>query len=158
MKITITDTGVGVREDSRRLVFGCRTGPTGINRTEIPMTIKIPAAVARYLAADNAQDVEKICQCFTKDALVHEAGHQYQGRDAIRSWKQQTTAKYQYTVEPLGAAVTERNIQLHARLTGNKRRARRSRTPAGEICGHTGRAPCIPVAARRSDAKESAAG
>ena len=83
------------------------------------MTIKLPAAVATYLAADNAQDVEKICQCFTKDALVHEAGHQYQGRDAIRSWKQQTTAKYQYTVEALGAAVTERNIQLHARLTGN---------------------------------------
>jgi ketosteroid isomerase-like protein len=83
------------------------------------MTIKIPAVVATYLAADNAQDVEKLCECFTKDALVDEASHQYRGRDAIRSWKEQTVARYQYTVEPLKTAVTERNIQLHARLTGN---------------------------------------
>ena len=83
------------------------------------MTIKIPAVVATYLAADNAQDVEKLCECFTKDALVDEASHQYRGRDAIRSWKEQTVARCRYTVEPLETTVTERNIQLHARLTGN---------------------------------------
>jgi ketosteroid isomerase-like protein len=83
------------------------------------MTIKLPAAVTAYLAADNAQDLDKLCQCFTLDAQVDDESHQYQGRDSIRSWKQQTTAKYRYTLEPLEAAVTERNVKLRARLTGD---------------------------------------
>ena len=83
------------------------------------MTIKLPAAVTAYLAADNAQDLDKLCQCFTNDAQVHDESRQYQGRDSIRSWKEQTAAKYQYTLEPIDAAVTERNVKLRARLTGN---------------------------------------
>ena len=83
------------------------------------MSTKLPAAVTAYLAADEAQDLDKLCQCFTNDAQVHDESRQYQGRDSIRSWKQQTAAKYQYTLEPLEAAVTERNVKLHARLTGN---------------------------------------
>jgi hypothetical protein len=83
------------------------------------MTIKLPAAVTAYLTADKDHDLDKLCQCFTNDAQVHDESRQYQGRDSIRTWKQQTTAKYQYTLEPLDAAVTERNVKLHARLTGN---------------------------------------
>ena len=83
------------------------------------MTTKLPAAVTAYLAADKARDLDKLCQCFTNDALVHDESHQYQGHDSIRSWKEHTAAKYQYTVEPLGVAVTERNVKLHARITGN---------------------------------------
>jgi hypothetical protein len=83
------------------------------------MTTKLPAAVTAYLAADKAQDLDKLCQCFTNDAQVHDESRQYQGHDSIRSWKEQTTAKYQYTVEPLDVAVTERNVKLHARVTGN---------------------------------------
>jgi ketosteroid isomerase-like protein len=83
------------------------------------MTIKLPAAVTAYLDADEAHDLDKVCQCFTTDAKVDDESRQYQGRDSIRSWKGQTIAKYQYTVEPLGASVTERNVKLHARLTGD---------------------------------------
>src|SRR5882762_6059830 len=83
------------------------------------MTSKLPAVVTAYLAADKAQDLDKLCQCFTNDAQVHDESRQYQGRDSIRSWKEQTAAKYQYTLEPIAAAVTERNVKLHARLTGD---------------------------------------
>jgi hypothetical protein len=83
------------------------------------MTSKLPAVVTAYLAADKAQDLDKLCQCFTNDAQVHDESRQYQGLDSIRSWKERTAAKYQYTVEPLDVAVTERHIKLHARLTGN---------------------------------------
>ena len=83
------------------------------------MTTKLPAVVTAYLAADKARDLDKLCQCFTNDAQVHDESHQYQGHDSIRSWKEHTGAKYQYTVEPLGVAVTERNVKLHARITGN---------------------------------------
>jgi ketosteroid isomerase-like protein len=83
------------------------------------MTSKLPAVVTAYLAADKAQDLDKLCQCFTNDALVHDESRQYQGHDSIRTWKKQSAAKYDYTVEPIDVAVTERNIKLHARLTGN---------------------------------------
>src|SRR5258708_24038576 len=72
------------------------------------MTSKLPAAVSAYLAADKAQDLDKLCQCFTNDAQVHDESRQYQGHDSIRSWKERTAAKDQYTVEPLEVAVTER--------------------------------------------------
>ena len=82
------------------------------------MDIKLPAAVTAYLAADKAQDLDKLCQCFTNDAQVHDDSRQYQGRDSIRSWKEQTAAKY-HTLEAIDAAVTERNVKLHARLIGD---------------------------------------
>ncbi|MEA3196219.1 MAG: hypothetical protein QOF32_271 [Gammaproteobacteria bacterium] len=83
------------------------------------MTIKLPAAVTAYLAADKAQDLDRLCQCFTNDAEVQDESRQYQGRDSIRSWKERTAAQYRYTLEPLDAAVTERNVKLRARLTGD---------------------------------------
>jgi hypothetical protein len=83
------------------------------------MSIKIPASVNNYLVADRDKDLDKLSQCFTKDARVHDDNQEYEGLEAIKSWKAQTTAKYRYTVEPLRAAVTERNVKLHARLTGD---------------------------------------
>ena len=83
------------------------------------MSIKLPAPVSDYLAADSQKDLDKLSRCFTKDATVHDENQEYQGLAAIKSWKEQTTAKYQYVVETLRAAVTEKNVRLHARLTGN---------------------------------------
>src|ERR1700679_3926051 len=83
------------------------------------MSIKIPASINNYLAADKDRDLEKLSRCFTQDARVHDEDHEYEGLEAIRSWKVQTTAKYRYVVEPLRAAVTEKNVKLHARLTGD---------------------------------------
>jgi hypothetical protein len=83
------------------------------------MSIKLPASVTDYLAADKEKDLDKLSRCFAKDARVHDEHQEYHGLEAIKSWKEQTTAKYQYVVEPLRAAVTEKNVRLHARLTGN---------------------------------------
>jgi hypothetical protein len=83
------------------------------------MSIKIPASVNNYLAADKDSDLDKLSQCFTLDARVHDENHEYEGLEAIRSWKVQANAKYRYVVEPLRAAVTEKNVKLHARLTGD---------------------------------------
>ncbi|MDP8985985.1 MAG: nuclear transport factor 2 family protein [Pseudomonadota bacterium] len=83
------------------------------------MLIKLPASVSNYLTAEAQKDLDKLSRCFTKDATVHDENHEYQGLDAIKSWKQQSAAKYAYVVEPLRAAVTEKNVRLHARLTGD---------------------------------------
>jgi hypothetical protein len=83
------------------------------------MSIKLPAPVTDYLAADRDRDMDKLSRCFNKDARVHEEQNEYEGLDAIKSWKQRTTSKYRYEVETMRAAVTEKNVRLHARLTGN---------------------------------------
>ncbi|MDB6086367.1 MAG: polyketide cyclase [Gammaproteobacteria bacterium] len=84
------------------------------------MPIKLPAPVTDYLAADEQKDLDKLSRCFTKDATVHDENQEYQGLEAIKSWKEQNAAKYhRYVVEPMRAAVTEKNVRLHARLTGD---------------------------------------
>jgi hypothetical protein len=82
------------------------------------VTINIPAPVANYLAADKANDLDKFAQCFTWDALVHDERRDYRGIEAIKSWKQHTAAKYNYSVEPLKVSVDGDKVTLSARLTG----------------------------------------
>jgi hypothetical protein len=83
------------------------------------MPITLPAPVANYLAADTAKDPDLVARCFTQDALVHDEGHDYRGIDAIKTWKQASSSKYEYVVEPLDTTVVNDSVKLHARLTGN---------------------------------------
>ena len=83
------------------------------------MSLKLPAPVAAYLAAEKAKNPEMLASCFASDALVHDEGLDYRGIDAIKSWKQKADAKYQYIMEPLDASVNEKTVKLRARLTGN---------------------------------------
>jgi len=81
------------------------------------MSVKLPASIADFLAADTERDIDKLSRCFTMDAKVQEEHHEYEGLDSIKSWRARNEARY--VVEPLRTAVTERNVRLHARLTGD---------------------------------------
>src|SRR5262249_14205214 len=61
----------------------------------------LPAMLDRYFAAQNAHDVEAMVACFAPDAAVHDEGEEIVGTAAIRTWKQNTSAKYRITAEPL---------------------------------------------------------
>ena len=80
--------------------------------------ITLPAPVANYLAADKAKDPERVARCFTTDARVHDEDKDYRGTAAIKSWKQDSNAKYEYTVEPLDASILNDTVHLRARLSG----------------------------------------
>ena len=43
-----------------------------------------PEYHADYFAAEQAKDAERLSLCFTANGLVHDEGHDYRGRDAIR--------------------------------------------------------------------------
>ena len=83
------------------------------------MSLEVPGPVAAYLAAEKAKDADMLALCFADDALVHDEGRDHRGLDAIRAWKREADAKYQYVMEPLDAAVGEKTVRLRARLTGN---------------------------------------
>jgi len=61
----------------------------------------LPNILDRYFEAQNAHDIDAMVACFASDAAVRDEGHDIVGTDAIRSWKEETSAKYRITAEPL---------------------------------------------------------
>lgn len=82
------------------------------------MTLKLPAPVTGYFEADGS-DGDAVARCFTDNAVVKDEGHAYNGHAAIKRWKQDSSAKYTYTCEPLNSEVQDRKIVVTCRLTGN---------------------------------------
>ncbi len=66
------------------------------------MAIELPKPIATYLGAETSKDTEVLAHCFAGDAVVHDEGRTIQGIDAIKAWKRESQAKYQYTVEAAG--------------------------------------------------------
>jgi hypothetical protein len=81
------------------------------------MTLQLPKPVAAYFTADTS-DGEAVSRCFTDDAVVKDEGHTHTGRNAIRTWKDEASAKYQYTNEPLACAEADGRVVVTSRLTG----------------------------------------
>ena len=82
------------------------------------MTLDLPKPVAAYFTADKA-DGEAVSQCFTDDAVVKDEGHTYNGRAAIKKWKEEASAKYEYTSEPIAREQKDDKFAVTCRLTGN---------------------------------------
>ena len=82
------------------------------------MTLDLPKPIAAYFTADKGAS-EAVAQCFTKNAVVQDEGHTYDGRAAIRRWKADASAKYQYTCEPFACEQKDGKFIVTSRLTGN---------------------------------------
>jgi SnoaL-like domain len=82
------------------------------------MTLDLPTPTASYFTADKG-DSEAVARCFADDAVVKDEGRAYRGRAAIKKWKEEAEAKYQYTSEPLACRQEEGKVVVTCRLTGN---------------------------------------
>ena len=82
------------------------------------MTLDLPKPIAAYFTADKA-GAEVVSQCFTENAVVKDEGHTYNGRAAIKKWKADAAAKYQYMSEPFSCDQKEGMTVVSSRLTGN---------------------------------------
>lgn len=83
------------------------------------MAIELPKPIAGYFEADKGQSAETIAACFTPAAVVKDEGHTYSGRDAIRRWKDESSAKYTYTTEPFSIADEDGRVLVASHLTGD---------------------------------------
>lgn len=83
------------------------------------MTIPMPAPVADYFRHANAHDADAVAACFSEFAEVRDEGHMYRGRDAIRAWKQATSARYGATAHPLACETTSSGCIVKAEVNGN---------------------------------------
>ena len=82
------------------------------------MTLNLPMPVAAYFIADKG-DSEAVSQCFTENAVVKDEGHTYHGRAAIKQWKADVSAKYEYTSDLLACEQKDDRTVVTSRLTGN---------------------------------------
>jgi len=82
------------------------------------MKLNLPKPITAYFAAD-AGDSETVAQCFTEKSVVKDEGHAHHGRAAIKKWKADASAKYQYTSEPLACEETDGKFVVTSRLTGS---------------------------------------
>ena len=82
------------------------------------MNPALPNILSRYYAAQNAHDVDAMVACFAPDAVVHDEGEDIVGTDAIRAWKQRTSAKYRVTAEPLESHVEGDRTIVVAKVAG----------------------------------------
>ena len=64
------------------------------------MTVTVPDVIVRYYELSARTDVDAFVSCFTDDAIVADQGRTYEGRAAIRAWREQQVAEFDYHAVP----------------------------------------------------------
>jgi hypothetical protein len=85
---------------------------------QVTRSLNLPKPVAAYFTADKG-DGEAVSRCFTENAVVKDEGHTHKGRAAIKAWKTDASAKYQYTCEPLACEERDAKTVVTGHLVGN---------------------------------------
>ncbi len=81
-------------------------------------SLNLPKPIAAYFTADSG-DGEAVSQCFTDNAVVKDEGHTHKGRAAIKEWKTDASAKYEYTSEPVACQEKHGKTVVTSHLVGN---------------------------------------
>ena len=81
-------------------------------------SLNLPKPVAAYFTADKG-DGDAVSRCFTEDAVVKDEGHTHRGRAAIKAWKTDAAAKYEYTSEPFAWEEKDGKTIVSSHLVGN---------------------------------------
>src|SRR5437879_11238953 len=81
-------------------------------------SLNLPIPIAAYFAADRG-DGQAVSQCFTGNAVVKDEGHTHRGQAAIKAWKTDASAKYEYTCEPFACAEKDGKTDVNGNLVGN---------------------------------------
>ena len=88
------------------------------NIKQATKSLNLPKPIAAYFTADKG-DGEAVSQCFTENAVVKDEGHTHKGRAAIKEWKTDASAKYEYTSEPFAWEEKNGKTVVTSHLVGN---------------------------------------
>lgn len=83
------------------------------------MAVDLPPNLIRYFEAQNAHDLDAMTESFAPDAQVRDEGRTYVGRQAIRDWKRETSARYAATARPLHSSAQDGKLTVVAEVAGN---------------------------------------
>ena len=79
----------------------------------------LPEVLDRYFAAQNDHDIDAMVACFAADARVRDEGRDIAGSDAIRAWKEATSAKYRIVATPLEGRVENDRTIVVVKVAGS---------------------------------------
>ena len=82
------------------------------------MNVALPPPLDIYVSAEASSDVERLADCFASDAVVRDEGRTITGLAAIKAWKKDSKARYQYTLQPLDMIQNHSTVKMRARLAG----------------------------------------
>src|SRR6266850_2315810 len=85
---------------------------------QVTRSLNLPKPIAHYFTADKG-DGDDVSRCFTEDAVVKDEGHTHRGRAAIKTWKTDASAKYEYTSEPIACEEKDGKTIVTSHLVGN---------------------------------------
>jgi hypothetical protein len=83
------------------------------------MSIDLPAPLADYFAAENANDPDALARCFVERGVVRDEGRTIRGLAAIKQWMDEAKRKYHHTVEPLDVVQRDGKTVVAAKVSGN---------------------------------------
>lgn len=81
------------------------------------MPVDLPKPIAAYFAADT-KDADAVARCFAGHAVVKDEGRTHAGREAIRRWRTEAAAKYDYVSEPIDVARDGARYVVTSRVSG----------------------------------------
>jgi ketosteroid isomerase-like protein len=82
-------------------------------------TINLPATLRKYVEASNAGDTAATVELFSESAVVHDDGAELRGREAIGTWIEESTRKYQAQLVPLALEESGDHLVLRGQVSGN---------------------------------------
>lgn len=80
--------------------------------------LTLPEPIAAYFDADR-QGPDEVARCFTPHGVVRDERRTHTGREAIRTWKAESSARYTYTSEPVSAALVDGVHVVRSHTAGN---------------------------------------
>lgn len=84
----------------------------------MPIT-KLANAIAGYVAAANAQDIDAVAACFAEDAVVFDEKQERRGMSAIRKWAEEVSGKYRPMLKVLGVTHAGGTTLIAGRVSGD---------------------------------------
>jgi hypothetical protein len=79
----------------------------------------LPETAATYIRATNNHDAAAFIACFTKNAVVNDAGRVFRGIEAIKAWSDHEIMDAQVTLEVLDVADRDGETVVTTKVDGN---------------------------------------
>lgn len=83
------------------------------------MTTKLPEIAAAYVRTTNDHDAAAFIACFAESAVVNDAGREFRGLAAIKTWSDREIMEAQVTLEVLDVADRDGEVTITTKVDGN---------------------------------------
>jgi uncharacterized protein (TIGR02246 family) len=83
------------------------------------MTPDLSPLLQKFIQAKNTNDARMFVACFTDDAMVTDDGREFEGREAIGAWAEETNKRYKLTLTPTDVSEDGDETVLTALASGD---------------------------------------